>query len=96
MEAQALAAITGRIIGISLSPEMWGAVAVVIYFGRSTKAFFAALPIAAATLIALGFTIIPGYSITAATSAVLALTLWSSIGCGIRAAITKRRARISN
>jgi hypothetical protein len=86
---EGLAAITGQIIGTSLSPEMWVAVAVVVYYARSAKSYFLALLIAATALLALRFAMISGYPMRAAVFAVLALTLWSSIAWGIRAAIVK-------
>jgi hypothetical protein len=88
-----LAATTGQIIGTSLSPEMWGAVAAVVYYGRAAKAFAVALVIATAALLMLRFMLMPDYPIKAAGSAIVALALWSSIGWGIRVLLSRLRAR---
>jgi len=91
MELQAPAALAGQIIGTSLSPEMWAAVAAVIYFARSSRAFVVALMIAATVLLAVRFAMIPAYQPMAVMSAVLALVIWSSIGWGIREMIKRRK-----
>lgn len=84
--------IVGSIVGTSLSPEMWLAAGCVIYYARSTISFFVALVIAALALVALRFAIVTNYQTKGAAYAVLALTVWSSIGWGLRA-LLRRRAR---
>lgn len=88
-----LADIAGYLVGTSLGPEMWLATGCVIYWARSAASFLAALAIASLGLVALGFAIIPNYQPKQGIFVVLALTVWSSIGWGIRA-LLRWRARV--
>ena len=90
-----LAALLGQIIGTSLSPEVWLAVAAVIYFGRTPRRFvvsyFAALLVLTAVRAVLFAAL--GGSITARAigAGAIALLLWASIGYSIRAWRRRRR-----
>jgi hypothetical protein len=84
-----LVAILGAIIGISSSPEMWIAVAVVVLFSSSTKAFLAALALAAVALVGLKYAMLPGFPPILAVLTVVALALWSSIGWWLRTMVTR-------
>jgi hypothetical protein len=84
-----LVAIAGAILGISSSPEMWIAVAVVVAFSSSAAAFLIALALAAVALVGLKYALIPGFPPILAVITVVALALWSSIGWGLRTMIMR-------
>lgn len=85
-----LAAVFGAIIGTSLSPEVWIAVAVVVAVARTSARFWAALVLAACGLIALRYALLPAFSIANGMATIGALMLWSLIGWGIRVAVTSK------
>lgn len=94
-----LAAVAGRIVGVSLSPEMVLAVVVVVRLATSLKRFLSAFAMAAAALVLIQVFVVSGmhnrspadYSPASVFAAVAALLLWSLIGLGIKAIIQKRR-----
>lgn len=90
-----LAAIVGQIVGTSLSPEIWAAVALALFKGRSARAIVG-WAIAAATLVVLVRLLIIGlgprthYMIAASYGAVL---LWSLVIHGVRTLFAHRVRR---
>src|SRR5262245_26208147 len=84
-----LPAMAEGIVEASSNPEMWIAVAAVVAFSSSPQRFFIALVVAAVALVVLRFATIAGDSGTRALIAVIALALWSAIGCGLRVAFVR-------
>jgi hypothetical protein len=87
---EALVAIAAQIAGTSSSPEMWIAVFTVVALSNSPKRFLIALAAAAVALVGIRASLIPGYRLLGAgVIAMIALTLWSSMGWGLRVAFAK-------
>jgi hypothetical protein len=84
-----LAGIADGIVRESSIFEMWFAVVSVVAFSSSAQRFFIALAVAAVALVALRSSQIGYYSGTVAVIAVIALTLWSAIGWGLRVAFVR-------
>ena len=86
-----LALIAEGIVRESSNFEMWFAVVLVVAFSSSAQRFFIALAVAAVALVTIRWCCsgIPEYSGTLAVMAVIALALWSAIGCGLRVAFVR-------
>ena len=93
-----ISAFTGAVLGASIDPVLWAAVAAVVYFGRTTRSFFVSLAIAFAALF--GCWIVLGTLdeylvdtwLLSAIPSVVALVMWASLGRVIRHVISLRRA----
>jgi hypothetical protein len=77
------------ILGLSLNPEIWVAAIVVIAFGRTVGRFLIALAIAALILVSLQALLTDDYQGTDALLTVLYLTVWSSVGWGVRSLLER-------
>jgi hypothetical protein len=86
MVAQAIAALAGQIIGTSLSPELWGGVALAVVKGKTMRQLALWAVAGAALVVALRLAIVGVNPQTGAMIAatVVAVALWSLMGFGIR------------
>ena len=83
---EALAALVGQIIGTSLSPEMWIAVAGVLAYAATLRRFVVGLAVATVFLVVLRAALIPNYEVKYALVGIVALIFWSLLGWALRLA----------
>lgn len=88
-----LAAALGQIVGTSLSPELWGAVALAVIMGRTFPKLLLWAAAGAVAVIALRLTFVRGDAVVRMVGAVLgAVYLWSILIYAVRALAARRRA----
>jgi hypothetical protein len=90
-----LAAAFGQIIGVSLSPEIWIAVAFTIYCGTDVRKFLlswiAGSMLVIATQAFLVKALAPDYYYITALADISSILLWSAIGAWIRRSRSARQ-----